>query len=150
MMAQEMPRGTAVGKYEILRKLATGGMAEIYLARARGEAGFEKTVVLKRILPNFAEDTQFVEMFLDEARLAATMRHPNIADVYDVGTADGSYFFTMEFIHGEDARTIRIATRTASQAIPRPIALAIVHGTASGLAPGGTESLWPIGTKDGS
>jgi serine/threonine protein kinase len=133
LVAKEIARGESLGKYEILRKLATGGMAEIYLARVRGEAGFEKTVVLKRILPNFAEDPTFVQMFLDEARLAATLQHSNIADVYDVGQADGSYFFTMEFIYGEDARSIRIASRTANNPIPRRHALAIVHGALSGL-----------------
>src|SRR5207302_6466607 len=100
----ELPAGTTLGKYEIVRKLATGGMAEIYLARVRGAAGFEKLVVLKRILPNLARDPVFVQMFLDEARLAATLQHPNIADVHDVGEADGAYFFTMEYVHGQDAR----------------------------------------------
>jgi len=132
--AVDLTSGTAIGKYEVLRKLATGGMAEIYLARVRGTAGFEKIVVLKRILPHYAEDPSFVQMFLDEARLAATLQHPNIADVYDVGQMNGSYFFTMEFIHGEDARTVRIAARKRSMPIPRPIALAIVHGTAAALA----------------
>lgn len=130
----EIEQGTSIGKYEVLRKLATGGMAEIYLARVRGIVGFEKLVVLKRILPNVAEDPAFVQMFLDEARLAATLQHPNIADVYDVGSEHGSYFFTMEFIHGEDARTLRIVTRKRGEPVPLPQALAIVHGTASALA----------------
>jgi serine/threonine protein kinase len=132
--ALDLTSGASIGKYEVLRKLATGGMAEIYLARVRGTAGFEKIVVLKRILPHFAEDPTFVQMFLDEARLAATLQHPNIADVYDVGENQGSYFFTMEFVHGEDARTVRIAAKKRGVAIPRPIALAIVHGTAAALA----------------
>ncbi|HTR54395.1 MAG TPA: serine/threonine-protein kinase [Kofleriaceae bacterium] len=131
---EHLDGGTHLGKYEVLRKLATGGMAEIYLARARGTAGFEKLVVLKRILPSVAADPTFVQMFLDEARLAATLQHPNIADVYDVGEADGSYFFTMEFVHGEDARMIRIACAKAGTRVPRGVALAIVHGTASALA----------------
>ncbi|HEY5933736.1 MAG TPA: serine/threonine-protein kinase, partial [Kofleriaceae bacterium] len=129
----DIPRGTSVGKYEVLRKIATGGMAEIYLARSRGTAGFEKLVVLKRILPHVAEDPMFVSMFLDEARLAASLSHPNIADVYDVGEADGSYFFTMEYVHGEDARTIRMAMRKRGERLPLNVALAIVHGIASAL-----------------
>jgi eukaryotic-like serine/threonine-protein kinase len=129
----EIPRGTTLGKYEVLRKIATGGMAEIYLARVRGTAGFEKLVVLKRILPTVATDPTFVRMFLDEARLAATLQHPNIADVYDVGEADGAYFFTMEFVHGEDARGLRFATRKRNERPPLAIALAIVQGTASAL-----------------
>ncbi len=129
----ELPRGTKLGKYEILRKIETGGMAEIYLARAHGTAGFEKLVVLKRILPNVAEDPKFVQMFLDEARLAATLQHPNIADVYDVGEDKGTYFFTMEFVHGQDVRSIRVAARKAGQQVPLGIALAIGHGIASAL-----------------
>ncbi|HTL34289.1 MAG TPA: serine/threonine-protein kinase [Kofleriaceae bacterium] len=129
----ELPRGTAIGKYEILRKLATGGMAEIYLARVSGTAGFEKLVVLKRILPTIAEDPKLVQMFLDEARLAATLRHPNIADVYDVGDDDGVVFYTMEFVHGQDVRTMRQDAKRKNEAIPLGVALAIVHGTASAL-----------------
>jgi serine/threonine protein kinase len=129
----EIPRGTVIGKYEILRKLATGGMAEIYVARVRGTAGFEKLVVLKRILPNVASDPAFVQMFLDEARLAATLQHPNIADVYDVGESNGTYFFTMEFVHGEDARAIRAATRSRNERAPLAIALAVIQGTAAAL-----------------
>jgi len=129
----ELLPGSTLGKYEILRKLATGGMAELYLARSRGVAGFEKTVVLKRILPHVAVDETFVHMFLDEARLAATLQHPNIADVYDVGEVDGNPFFTMEYVHGQDVRAIRAATRRRGEPVPLAIALAIIHGTASAL-----------------
>ncbi len=129
----ELPRGSVVGKYEIMRRLAVGGMAEIYLARITGAAGFEKLVVLKRILPNVAEDPTFVSMFLDEARLAATLRHSNIADVYDVGEADGTYFFTMEYVHGQDVRVIRHDARKRGERVPLAVALAIVHGAASAL-----------------
>jgi len=129
----ELPRGASVGKYEILRKIATGGMAELYLARARGTAGFEKLVVLKRILPQVAADPEFVQMFLDEARLSSTLQHPNIADVYDVGEVDGQYFFTMEFVHGQDLRTIRHEMKQRSEPIPLAATLAIVHGAASAL-----------------
>ena len=131
--AREIASGTRLGMYEVLRKLATGGMAEIYLARVRGNFEFEKLVVLKMILPHVADDPVFVQMFLDEARLAATLHHPNIATVYDVGEAAGTYFFAMEYVHGEDARTIRVATRTAGQTVPIDHALAIVHGAASAL-----------------
>jgi serine/threonine protein kinase len=129
----ELPRGTFVGKYEILRRLATGGMAEIYLARSTGTHGFEKLVVLKRILPNVAEDPGFVSMFLDEARIAATLHHPNIGDVYDVGTDRGIYFYTMEFVFGQDVGGIRRETKKLRQPSPLEIALAIVHGAASAL-----------------
>jgi serine/threonine protein kinase len=129
----ELPRGSVVGKYEIMRRLAIGGMAEIYLARVTGAAGFEKLVVLKRILPSVAEDPTFVTMFLDEAKLAATLRHPNIADVYDVGEDAGTYFFTMEYVYGQDVRAIRHDVKKRAEPIPLAFALAVVHGTASAL-----------------
>jgi len=130
----DLPSGTMLGgKYELLRKLATGGMAEIYLSRTRGTANFEKLVVVKRILPSVADDPAFVRMFLDEARLAATLRHPNIADVYEVGEEDGAPFFAMEFIHGQDVRSIRFAARARKEHVPLAVSLAIVHGIASAL-----------------
>ena len=130
----DLEPGTSLGKYEVLRKLATGGMAEIYLARVRGTAGFEKMTVIKRILPHIAQDPQFVQMFLDEARLAATLQHPNIADVYDVGEHDrGEVFYAMEYVHGQDVRGLRWAARKRDEQIPLAISLAIIHGTASAL-----------------
>ncbi len=133
-MLFDLPSGTRLGgKYELLRKLATGGMAEIYLARTSGAAGFEKLVVIKRILPTVADDPNFVQMFLDEARLAARLRHPNIADVYEVGEDDGAPFFAMEFLHGQDIRAIRFAAHARKEALPLSISLAIVYGTASAL-----------------
>ncbi|HEU0034255.1 MAG TPA: serine/threonine-protein kinase [Kofleriaceae bacterium] len=129
----ELERGDTLGKYEILRKIAVGGMAEIYLARVTGTAGFEKLVVIKRILPHIAQDPVFRQMFLDEARLAATLQHPNIADVYDVGEHDGDVFFAMEYVHGQDVRTIRMTTRKRNEHIPLAISLGIIHGTASAL-----------------
>ena len=93
------------GKYQLLKKLATGGMAEVWLARQRGIEGFAKDVVVKRILPHLAEDPEFVEMFLDEALIAARFNHPNIAQIYEFGEArTARYFIAMEFIHGEDLR----------------------------------------------
>jgi serine/threonine protein kinase len=129
----DLPQGTPLGKYEIVRKIATGGMAEIYLARVRGDAGFEKLVVLKRILPSIANDTTFVQMFLDEARLAATLHHPNIADVYDVGEDDGDLFFAMEYIHGQDLRLLRLRARERGELVSLPVALAVIHGAALAL-----------------
>jgi serine/threonine protein kinase len=134
LRAEDLKQGASLGRYEIIRKLAVGGMAEIYLARVRGTAGFEKLVVLKRISPVVADDQGFVQMFLDEARLAATLRHPNIADVFDVGTEDSSYYFAMEFIHGQDARSIRLEANERGKQIPLEVALAITSGTSYALA----------------
>lgn len=132
-MQFDLPPGTMLGKYEIMRKIAMGGMAEIYLARVRGTAGFEKMCVIKRILPTVATDPTFVRMFLDEARLAATLQHPNIADVYEVDEHAGSPFFAMEFIHGQDVRAIKRIARERKEPVPLAIALAIIHGIASAL-----------------
>jgi serine/threonine protein kinase len=93
------------GKYSLLGHLATGGMAEVWLARQLGIQGFEKIVVIKRARPELtdAETTQF---FLDEARLVATLEHPNIAQVYEIGVVNGSYFFVMEYVDGADLRRL--------------------------------------------
>ena len=129
----EIQAGANFGKYQIVRKIATGGMAEIYLARARGIVGFEKTVAIKRILGQYATQPSFVDLFLDEARLAANLQHPNIGQIYDVGKVDGCFFFAMEFIHGQDCRFLRHAAHKAGTRIPLGNVLTIVHGAAAGL-----------------
>jgi len=125
--------GTTATSYEILSKLAEGGMAELFLARARGAGGLERHVVLKRIARDYATDTQYVQMFLDEARLAAQLHHPNIAQVYDIGRLGASYFFTMEYVHGVNVHSL--ISRAAERGMPLPIGavLAIVANTAAGL-----------------
>src|SRR5205814_5768722 len=81
-----------LGRYRLVRRLAVGGMAEVYLAVAEGLSGFEKRVVVKRLLPQHAKEGELLAMFLDEARLVATLRHPNIGEVYDVGAEGSDYF----------------------------------------------------------
>jgi serine/threonine protein kinase len=93
------------GKYSLLGHLATGGMAEVWLARQLGMQGFEKIVVIKRARPELT-DTETTELFLDEARLVATLEHPNIAQVYEIGAVNGSYFFVMEYVDGADLRRL--------------------------------------------
>jgi len=88
------------GKYSLVARLATGGMAEIFLARLQGAAGFEKLVCIKRILPHLARDKQFVAMFLDEARIAARITHPNVCQVFELGEIEGSYYIAMEYLEG--------------------------------------------------
>ena len=110
--------GSTANSYQILAKLATGGMAEIFLARGASAAGVERYVVLKRILRERANDMQFVRMFLDEARLAAQLQHPNIAQVYDIGKLGDSYFFTMEYVHGETVRALLHRSHGAAPADP--------------------------------
>jgi serine/threonine protein kinase len=128
-----LPPGTRVGRYELVRRLAKGGMAELYLARAHGIHGFEKLVVFKLVLPYLAEDREFVEMFLHEARLAATLDHPNIVHVTDIGEVAGEPFFVMEYVHGQDVRAIMRAASKAGKPLPLSVGLAIVAGAATGL-----------------
>jgi serine/threonine protein kinase len=125
--------GTKLGKYRVLHRIAFGGMAEIYLARASGIQGFEKYVVLKRILPQFAENHLLIRMFLQEARLAAMLDHANIAQVHDIGEEGGVFFFTMEYLHGEDVRVIAKKLAPLGERIPLQHALHIMIDAAAGL-----------------
>jgi serine/threonine-protein kinase len=126
---------TRFGKYTLIRKLATGGMAELFLAIQKSVAGFEKLLVIKRILPSMNQDGGFIEMLLHEARIAATLSHPNIVQIFDVGQADGQYFIAMEHVHGEDLRSIvRQMRRKDVPEFPLEHALAIVMGMCAGLA----------------
>jgi len=95
-----IPSGGSIGKYTLLAKLATGGMGEIFLARLQGDGGFEKLVVVKRLLPELVADPQFVAMFLNEARIAAQLSHGNICDVYELGHEDDQYFIAMQYLNG--------------------------------------------------
>jgi serine/threonine-protein kinase len=108
-------------------------MAQIYLARQSGLGSFERHVVLKTILRERASDERFVTMFLDEAKLAATLNHQNIAQVYEVDQADGAYFMAMEYVHGENARAILETTLRRGWTIPLELAVMIVSGAAAGL-----------------
>jgi serine/threonine-protein kinase len=98
--------GEKLGKYRLLKRLGIGGMAEVYLAETIGTAGFQKRLVVKRVLPELQANPSFIEMFLDEARLAAQLTHPNIAQTFDLGEADGSYFIAMEHVPGVTLRTL--------------------------------------------
>jgi eukaryotic-like serine/threonine-protein kinase len=133
------PALATVGRYEPIRRLAVGGMAEIFLARVPGVGleGFEKVVVLKRILPQHALDPELLRMFVDEARLSATLTHPHVTQVYDVGTDGDAPFFTMEYVHGANLRELlrMRAGQAGSPAAPLPLgpALTIVAAAADGL-----------------
>lgn len=123
----------AFGKYQLIKRLATGGMAEVWLAKQTGIEGFNRHVVIKQILPHLAEDPEFVQMFLNEAKIASRFNHPNIAQIYDLGSENGSYFIAMEFIHGEDLGKVMRRAWTSGQWVARHIALRIVADTCQGL-----------------
>jgi serine/threonine-protein kinase len=123
-----------LGKYQPVHKLATGGMAEVFLAKAAGPGGFEKTLVLKRILPHLAEEPSFVEMFLSEARLAALLNHPNIVQIFDFGEAEGSYFLAMEYIDGPNLRVLLKRAVTAGMLLQPTVCARIIALACEGLA----------------
>ena len=133
--ASDLGLPLAFGRYVLLRRLATGGMAEIFLALQRGLSGFEKVVVIKRMLPTITHDNDFLAMLHHEARIAATMSHPNIVHVLDFDRIDGQYVLAMEHVHGADLRSIvRQMRRRGITEFPLEQALAIVMGTCAGLA----------------
>jgi serine/threonine-protein kinase len=128
-----MPR--RFGKYTLLRKLATGGMAELFLALQKSVAGFEKLLVIKRILPAMNQDRAFIDMLLHEARIAATLTHANIVQIFDVGQVDGTYYIAMEHVHGEDLRGIvRQMRKKGIIEFPLEHAIEIMLGVTAGLS----------------
>jgi serine/threonine protein kinase len=122
-----------IDRYEILRKLATGGMAELFLAKQSGLEGFEKVVVIKRILSHLAQDEEFVTMFLDEARIAAKLSHPNIVQIYDLGKADDSYYIAMEYVSGRNVQHILNKQEEKGSLMPIEHACRILAGVCDGL-----------------
>ena len=123
----------SLGKYQLVRHLATGGMAEVILARVQGIEGFERHVVIKKIRDERARDDRFVQMFLDEARLAASLHHNNIVHVHDIGQDKGEYFFTMEYVHGEDLRRLLAHMAEHDRRMPLAHCITIALATAAAL-----------------
>ncbi len=101
-----LPSPIPFGKYYLLERVNVGGMAEVYKAKAFGEEGFERILAVKKILASIAEDEDFINMFIDEAKITGRLNHPNICQVFDLGIADGSHFIAMEYIAGKDLKTI--------------------------------------------
>ncbi|MGD8440843.1 MAG: TonB family protein, partial [Holophagae bacterium] len=119
------PAGTTFGQYVLEEHIATGGMAEVYKARMLGLEGFQKTVAIKRIMPHLTSNEEFVRMFVDEAKLAAQLNHPNIIHIYDLGKIDTSHFIAMEYIEGRDLRSILDRCRERDVRMPVPVALSV-------------------------
>jgi eukaryotic-like serine/threonine-protein kinase len=116
-----------IGRYELLHKLAAGGMAEIFLARQWGQGGFFRDVVIKRLFPHYAEHEHALRMFQDEARLLSELSHPNIPQVYDLGYADGYWYLAMEYLRGVSLADLCRAAAKASKPMPLAVAIGIVH-----------------------
>ncbi len=130
----DKPAGTFfLGRYRVVEEIGIGGMATVHLARMDGPGGFQKWVAIKRIHPNLVEDDQFVDMFLDEARIAAGINHANVAQVFDLGKDEGTYWIAMEYLHGEPLRELMRRCEERSQLISVDIAARICADAAEGL-----------------
>ncbi len=121
------------GNYFLLEKIAVGGMAELFKAQQRGVQGFQKIVAIKRILPHFSDNEDFVTMFIDEAKLAAQLTHPNIAQIFDLGKAGNSYYIAMEYVNGRDLRTLLRKVREHGIPFPEQVAAFVVMKVAAAL-----------------
>jgi eukaryotic-like serine/threonine-protein kinase len=126
-----MNTGIPFGDYQLIKRIARGGMAEVFLAVQSGPERFRRFVAVKRILPHLADSPQFVDMFMDEARLAARLSHPNIAHIYEFGEVSGSYFIAMEYIDGIDLSPIILAGQ--SRLLPLGHAARIAADVCAGL-----------------
>src|SRR5258705_7624344 len=122
--------GESLGRYRVLKHLASGGMADVLIGCTDGIEGFERQVVLKRIKSEQAKDQRYTQMFLDEARVAANLHHQNVVQVHDIGESNGEYFFAMEYIHGEDLRKLLSAVSKSKAHMPLGYVCAIVSAAA--------------------
>lgn len=121
------------GKYLLVDKIGTGGMAELYLAKQTGLKGFEKVIAIKRILPHLTQDTEFVNMFINEAKLAALLSHQNIVQIFDLGHVEGIYYIAMEYIMGKDLRSLLRKRKEKKTLMPIELSLMITSRVCSGL-----------------
>jgi hypothetical protein len=134
-LALERVRGTpTIGRYRLERRLGVGGMAEVFLARKQGLGGFERRVAIKRPLPYAADDPGFVAMFIEEAKLAAQLHHPNIVGTFEVDRVDGTTYIAMEYVEGATLRVLLRAARARAEAVPRPIVHALIDALLAALA----------------
>src|SRR5580704_9338075 len=122
-----------IGRYALYDEIASGGMATVHIGRLLGPVGFSRTVAIKRLHPQFAKDPDFVSMFLDEARLAARIRHPNVIGTLDVVALEGELFLVMEYVPGESLARLWRTTFESGRSIPLPIVSAILVGVLDGL-----------------
>ncbi|MFH1602671.1 MAG: serine/threonine-protein kinase, partial [Pseudomonadota bacterium] len=128
-----MARPIYFGKYKLLGRIAQGGMAEIILARQKGLSGFEKFATVKRILPQYSKDEEFVRMFIDEAKIAAQLSHANIVHIYDLGKEGDYYFIAMEYIAGQDLWSILRSARRRNKPFKIPYTLDVITQVCKGL-----------------
>lgn len=131
--AGDLHAGAMIGRWEIQKHLGTGGMATVYLARAKGEAGFEKQVAIKVMHPHLARNERAVEHFLDEAKLAARISHPNVVQILDLGRIGDDFVIVMEYVDGVDLERLLSTARDAGRPVPIEVGLGIVARICDGL-----------------
>ncbi|TXD34955.1 protein kinase [Lujinxingia vulgaris] len=132
-MAESNREWTKFGRYALLQKIGAGGMAEIYRAKTFGAAGFEKEFAIKLILPSLVDDTEFVEMFINEAKIAVSLYHANVVQVFDLGELDNQYYIAMEFVHGKDLLDVLARCAELNIKIPLNLVLFIAMEMLKGL-----------------
>ena len=120
-------------RYRVIERLASGGMAEVFLAESAGIEGFKKLVAIKRVLPHLSEKKRFIAMFLDEARLSAHLSHSNVAQVFDIGVGDNAYFIVMEYVDGSDLKAVIEYVQRNGRTIPIEAACFIAAKICEGL-----------------
>ncbi|MEP7120234.1 MAG: protein kinase [Byssovorax sp.] len=130
---QRAPTVKRIGRYTLHREIAAGGMATVHLGRLNAQAGFSRTVAIKRLHPQFARDPEFVAMFLDEARLAARIQHPNVVSTLDVVAEHDELFLVMDYIQGESVARVARLVAARGERIPLPIVGAVIVGALHGL-----------------
>jgi serine/threonine protein kinase len=121
------------GPYRLVKKIAVGGMAEVFKAKRTGVEGFEKVVAVKRILPHLSDNKEFVDMFIDEAKMVAGLTHPNIVQISDLGKLEKSYYIAMEYVHGRDLRSILRRAKDRGLRLPLDLTVLIVSKVCSAL-----------------
>ena len=121
------------GKYLLLERLSVGGMAEVFKAKAFGVEGFEKILAIKRILPNMVDDSDFIEMFIDEAKIAGQLNHANICQIFELGRYEKAHYIAMEYISGKDLLQITGHFQRRRQPVPVPVACFIVAKLCEGM-----------------
>jgi serine/threonine-protein kinase len=129
----DFSEGQRFGKYTLVKRIASGGMAEIFLARQAGAEGFEKNIAIKKIKSSFTDSPDFVQMFLNEAKLAAQLSHPNICQIFDLGKIGDSFFIAMEYVSGRDMNRIINASNRVGIPFPMEYALKIASNCCEGL-----------------
>ncbi|NUP06890.1 MAG: serine/threonine protein kinase [Polyangiaceae bacterium] len=122
-----------IGRYDVAGLLATGGMAEIYLAKQSGPSGFERPVVIKRVLPHLARERLFHDMFLDEARVVVRIHHPNVVQVHELGDENGELFLVMEYLEGESLSMVTKRLRGAGKRLPDRCIVHVLADACAGL-----------------